>query len=325
MIELKKLLLYTFFCMSRHKIKTWVILILTIICYTISTLSLFVFDDFLIAAGWSLLLYALMHLYTLESRFLTTREHIYVFLWLSIVWWLFLFPSWRYLLFSILFYHAMLRWTVFIVRDELDNRRIISTWSLIHSGWYIFTLLITATFSLWGMATFREFNLTCNDISTYSNDFVEKAASPLTLWYEQITKAQNSVSSFLDTSVNEALWVSNTEVENAKKRVEQKEKNTWLLWWFELQKARIIDQVIEQKETVDDGICEVMITTIKKQYNTQNYIQYSVIVLMLLLLSPFVRIVILVWSTILWLLLRFLIKTNVYKITKEEKYVEDLT
>ena len=206
--------------------------------------------------------------------------------------------------------------------------------------WYIFTLLITTTYSIALVWMFQKFPLTCEWLQAASDKLIEFVEKPFKLSVDKIWdwtdsdqwwllwQFEDSVISWenldweelADEVVEEALIkVRNTEI-----RVE----DTWstlspIVAQFNDWKDSAVDQIMWQQESYSVWMCDMLLEEINAKYNLKEF-SLSVIVLIYLLLFGFVRVAIFIMSFIWFLVFKILYWLHLYKIEKVKKEVDEI-
>lgn len=204
------------------------------------------------------------------------------------------------------------------------------------------------------MATYSKFTLTCDQIYSYSDEFTEKFTKPFELGIDQVEHIKEKIAETSTLSVREVLGLPESEqTHNEPQQVPEEQvfmtpvsgfittQNTsqesiltneetvltgasnGLLGRVEILKQRLVDQVMQDQDFVNNGICDVLISSIKDRFDKPVF-QFSVIVLMYLLLYPIIRLIIFIMEFISLAIIGLLRLTKTYTFITKKEEVEDI-
>jgi len=210
---------------------------------------------------------------------------------------------------------------------ESNEKRIFRSWWYFTVGGYVFSVCISIAYSLFLIGGKTNFVLDCDVLNNASNKFVDYFAKPFKLWIQEVKTVKDKIWNFFDTDFSDVLnaWkelssvnnYSSPDLENSENSLIQKTKSQL----SSLQNK--IDTMLQDNTVVNLGICEFLVNQIKEKANNPIF-QFSVLVLMFLVLMPFVRIAFRTISIISYLLFKVLFWLKVYKIRKVQQEVEEL-
>lgn len=86
---------------------------------------------------------------------------------------------------------------------------------------------------------------------------------------------------------------------------------------------RLFDQVVRDNTSVNSSICSVLVEEISERYNKPAF-QFSVIMLLFILLYPFLRTFVWVIEGVAWLVLKILLFFGVYSFSTHVREVDDV-
>lgn len=308
--------------------------LITLISYLLTIYLLFVDKSFSLSLITISILYVAIHFSMIEMKKTARLLH---FLWIFFVaatlisfvnwWWDF------YFVISVYLFHAWLFCLVWYILEALQNRKILSSWEIIHIWGYIFTVFITLAYSTLILAVYPKFPYSCQQIYDNSDAIVDNIAAPFQWTADTVLEMKNNIKWWRDVSVWDALWLPqdiNIIVRNDSELwtwntwiVVQSWTKIWLLWYIDSYKKSLVDQVLLDRASVNMGICEIIVNKITDWYNKPVF-QFSLILLMFVLFYPFVRVFVYLIEFAAWIVLLLLKVSKVYSFERNLEEVEDL-
>lgn len=207
-------------------------------------------------------------------------------------------------------------WTLaYHLQDETQNKIKFNSRSYFNIGWYIFTVFITIGYSLLLLWFYPKFPRSCQDLSNASNRVVDAFTQPVTNGAKKITiNTQN----FRNTRVSDIISAGKTVSLQTTKTSQSPLIQTINTW-----KKNLIDQALQDNNTVSMGICDYLLTAVNKIYDKPAFLT-SIVILLFLLLYGFVRIVFYVMSFLWFIIFQILKLMGVYKKIRIMKEVTEI-
>lgn len=128
-----------------------------------------------------------------------------------------------------------------------------------------------------------------------------------------------------------AVWLSTLVQKpvDAVVNIESLQENTAYSWslsvvsLYDVAKAKVVDEIIEDKAQVRDSICEIIASNVEK--NIQKWLWIiPTMVLLFLIVSPLVSLAFRVFSVVSWLLLKLLIAIKAFSWIVHMKETKEL-
>ncbi|MBS8122542.1 hypothetical protein VAMP_178845n270 [Candidatus Vampirococcus lugosii] len=257
---------------------------------------------------------------------------------------------------SLFVFHIGISFFLLKLDSEVNNRKLLSSFSIFTAGTGIFSLFVSLTYASGFLAKYDEFNMTCDDIGEYIDSFLGMVLSPFEVTVNEANNIKNYTSSFYEKSFGELIGISNLssieqltgdlqninnltgnlqnltgEIQNLSgdlqnintEIIQDQNYNSGILGKVESWKNKLVDNVMKDKEIVDQGVCEVFIEQIDKRYEEPGF-KFSVILSLFLLLWPSFRLFIFIFSLINFLFFKFLNLIKVYSFFVRTDEVEDI-
>jgi hypothetical protein len=320
----------------KHKvrIRTIIFVLLTLLAYGFTFFYLFGNHDIFGSIVCVFFLYIFYHLASLDIKKFKAKYILLIILSLTIIDLSILFLSnWDFnlwLILSIISLNAAL-YALF------DSLNVISFNSITYflKWWYIFTLLITTTYSLALVWMFSHFPLTCEWLQAASDKLIEFVEKPFTFSVDKLWVLtdgwQGDLITQFESDVGESVVDEIPVVEDALIKV----KNTDIgvidssgtlspiMLQFNQWKSNSIDQIMWQQESYSVWMCDMLLDEINSKYNLKEF-SLSVVLLIYLMLFGFVRVAIFIMSFIWFLVFKILYWVWLYKIKKVKKLVNEI-
>jgi len=196
-------------------------------------------------------------------------------------------------------------------KTNRDTATYFTTWG------YMFTVFITIAYSLFIVGYYEKFPFTCEWLSEASNSVIETVTKPFKMGMEEVKDIKDSAQDFFATKWWDVVDITENII------IKTWEEQPKFLDKLSIYKTQLIDQTIEDNTKINMGICDYVLGEINTIYNTPG-VKISVIALMFLLLYGFIRIEFWIMTGIGILLFKILHKSNIYRIKKVLKEVEEL-
>ncbi len=108
---------------------------------------------------------------------------------------------------SIIVLNVSIIFLIMYINDEINNRKILSSWSIFNSGIWFFSFLITLSYSLMFVVKYDQFNLTCNMIYNGTANVIDFFASPMWLSISQVESIKSNINNINNTKIKDVLWL----------------------------------------------------------------------------------------------------------------------
>lgn len=291
---------------NKKKIRSVVFLILSIFSYLLTLLYLFGSHDVLGSIVAIFFLFIFLHF-----LFLDLKKIWYFHAFLAIIWLtsfnvaMFYVLSWDLNVWLILS-SFVFNITIFALFYSIEMTNFNSI-SYFVNGWYIFTLLVTITYSFALIGMFQQFPFTCEWLRSASNKVLEFVEKPFVISANKIQKTiQTSKDVFDDWTINKS---QNVLVEN--------NGNSFSFQDF---KKMTIDQLLSDQKKHSQWVCNMLLEEINEKYSLK-WFKLSAVLLTYFLLYWFIRLTIFVMSFIWFLIFKSLYWLWVYETKKIKKEV----
>lgn len=287
-----------------------VISLITIIIYILFIKALFIDHRIIFSAAYLFVLFFFLHFLYIDIKRFSFWNIAWAF---GIICCLCLFIVWspdRHIIWAILAIHAWFLSLIWYLSWVIKERVYFDSVSYFTTWWYIFTVLAALAYWLTLLWLYSRFPFTCSDLSSASQQVIDVFTNPFKIWLHTAEDLKQQSSSFFTTVSVKEFLVGNTAITSWS--FEQETRFSWLLWKFNTYKLLMVDQVIKDKNTVNMGMCDYLLKEITKRYADPNF-QFSLIVLIFLLLYPFIRIGFYVMSFVGIALFKILYWLKVYK------------
>ncbi len=319
-------------------LKRYLTIIFTISFYVLSVYFFFFDEKIVLWLLFSILFFLFAHYFIIELK-KTQEVNLLLIVWITTLFLLFInwFDNFFYVLWIILFNI----WVFFLlstIYDEIYNRINISSYKLFTRWIKIYTLFLSLTFAVAFLWTYRTFDLTCNQISSSTSQFSNYTMemfwfSTQSIWETNIQdvvdyiwknnwlvnmlswwKLDNLSWSMLTWS--NLTWENN--IENSFKWVEN--ITFWSFLNTDFYKSIVFNQIMENKQILNDNICELVVWKIKEKYQDPKF-QFSVMFLLFVLFYPLIRLALFIFSLINFIFFKLM---NLVKIYKFKTVVDDV-
>jgi len=289
----------------------------------------FVSHDILAAIPWVLWLFCLSYFLFIELKhILKTYQYGAIFVWAAAIWSFIVWFDIVFQIIAVLLFHLALWYFVYSIGNEMFERKSIRLRSLIHSGAYMFTALMTISYSILSLGVFKEFTLTCDELYSYSDDVLTYISSPFALGIDQITTIQKNIQELWSLSLQEFIGAKNQiytweTIETLTETWADNKEFIWLLGTVDMYSQRFLSQIMNDNSTINKWLCDYLIDEIAQRFNKPVF-QFSAILLMFILLSPLIRILVLLIEIIIFIILKLCFVLWMYTYTKQLEEVEDI-
>lgn len=305
---------------NKRKIRIAVFVLWSLISYLLLFFNLFGAHDVLWSVVFIFLLYISFHFMSLDVSFIKRRYMLLVLTSFTIIGISFLLISnWEsnvWLILSVI----LLNTSLYALFDLLKMISFNSIWFFLR-WWYVFTLLITISYSIALIGMFQKFPFTCQGLQDASNKliyFVEKPFN-FSVDNEDMVINWDKTWNIIDETVQGALL----KVKDEEVIPDPTNDLSPIVWQFNEWKSSAIDQIMNQQESYSVGMCDMLLEEINTKYNKTEF-RLSVILLSYLLLFWFVRVAIFIMSLIWFLSFKILYWLWFYKIEKVKKLVKEI-
>lgn len=210
--------------------------------------------------------------------------------------------------------------------DALSNRRDLSLWSYVFDGSWSFTLISAFTIAAFVLVQFQQLPFSCEYLTQKSFVGIQTVENGLkrlglggTEWLQSGTIAGGVSQTGGESGESESIEEERNEPNLSKSAF----LNTTWRSRFSERKTAFIDQVMTDRQTVNEGICTYVIDRITEKYQDPAF-QYSVAVLLMVLLTPFLTLLRITIYIINVMLLWWLQLIGVYRIAHTLHRVEEI-
>lgn len=225
--------------------------------------------------------------------------------------WILIFNIWVFFLF----------WTIY---DEIYNRIQISSYNVFTRWTKIYTLFLSITFAVVFLWTYRTFNLTCPQLSSFTTNFSKHILQKIWFKSHNISKIKlKDVANYIWKDEKILTWEkvilswTNLTWNNIKTNWNI---TFWNLFSIAFLKNVILNQIMQNKKLLEKNVCEIIVWKIKDEYQ-KPWFQFAVIFLMFMLFYPIIFLILFILSflNLIWFKLM-----NLAKIYKFKTVVEDV-
>lgn len=301
-------------------IRKMFVVFLTFLAYTGVIVQAFLLGWLLESLPWLVMLFFFTHLFYIEFKKYGLKYFLSILLIATFLLSLVLGRNNLFQQGALVLFHSILFYMCWIFDDQLHNRLELSSRQIFQSGTFIASLGGTLMMVLLFMHNHQKFDVTCNDVRTTSESVIDQFKKPFRLGYDQVQSLKNSVTSIASTKIHNVLGV---QVGSKKTPEVSSTISGGILGRFEYVKSLIIDQVVKDNSFVNQGVCELIVKQIQDKY-TNPVFQTSVILLLFLLISPFVRLLIFIVATLSFIVFKILNLLRIYRFKKVQKLWEEL-
>ncbi len=223
--------------------------------------------------------------------------------------------------------HGMLRYRRWEKCDALSNRRDLSLRSYVFDGSWSFTLISAFTIAAFVLVQFQQLPFSCEYLTQKSFVGVQAIENSIKRlgWGSDSVWVQDAA--IIGTSWQRTTGQNETESAEEELKEPNLSKSAFLntTWRARLseRKTTFVDQVMTDRQTVNEGICTYVIDRITEKYQDPSF-QYSVAVLLMVLLTPFLTLLRITIYIINVMLLWWLQLIGVYRIEHTLHRVEEI-
>lgn len=302
-------------------IRKTIVTILTLLIYCVTLYFLFYAHNVLYAIPAGVVLFMMMHFFALE----TTHWKRYMYTIVFASWWLLLIVFFQMFdlmkVVSVVVFHLALIILIRSVHDHVVYHTKVSVRDIVQGWSYLFSLLMTVAYSMVVVYSYVTFPLTCEGLYAAVDTVTDKVTQPFSVSAQKIEQRKDNIMWTKDMTVQEAIGVESGVVASLEENDEKKLSAKGILWTLEKRKQTAVDKVVESNEKINRKICEVIVDRIKQWFENPIF-QFSIVFVMFLLLGPLVRILLYLVEIVLFLLIKILLLTRVYRIYKVPVEVE---
>ncbi len=303
--------------------RRYFVIIFTIVSYFCFLYYFVVPTRWLMSSVFLLLFFIFVHYFFIELKnywllYLILIIGISTILEIVIIW----FSNiWEVL--SVCFINLWIIFLVYTLDWEVNNRKIISSWSIFTSWVGIFSLFVALSYALMVVAKYPTFDLTCDTLYQGVNRLVDTLSKPLKISVEEVKMIKQKIKELKQKKVKDIVIWTGEISPLILSGTENKVPKSGILWLIENYKIKLIDSVIKDKKVVDKWVCNFMITQIKDRYNKPSF-KFSVILLLTLLLWPFLRFALYIVWVINFIIFKILNFLKVYRFILKTDEVEEI-
>ena len=303
--------------------RRYFVIIFTIVSYFCFLYYFVVPTRWLMSSVFLLLFFIFVHYFFIELKnywllYLILIVGISTILEIVIIW----FSNiWEVL--SVCFINLWIIFLVYTLDWEVNNRKIISSWSIFTSWVGIFSLFVALSYALMVVAKYPTFDLTCDTLYQGVNRLVDTLSKPLKISVEEVKMIKQKIKELKQKKVKDIVIWTGEISPLILSGTENKVPKSGILWLIENYKIKLIDSVIKDKKVVDKWVCNFMITQIKDRYNKPSF-KFSVILLLTLLLWPFLRFALYIVWVINFIIFKILNFLKVYRFILKTDEVEEI-
>jgi len=307
-----------------------IITYLWVVLWYFTTIYMLFFKESILQSMIPLLIFfVFFHFAFLEFRKYKSRWIWILFVVISLIEILLLWFSTRQIPISVLIFNI---WVVFLsiwLRSATSNKRKFKAWTYFTVAWYMFTILMTLSYTLFLIWGKHHMDLSCWQIQQSSDRFIDTLASPFVFGWKEITLIKDGTkdikqkkNDFFNINVLEVLHLWKQVEVTPTDTIEDKKLFSWLIDKFDKLQTNI-DTAIKENTKVNLGICDLILWKITQIYNHPTF-QFTVVILMVLLLSPFIRFAFWIVSIIAFLIFKLLFLLKIYKTHKVLVEVDEI-
>lgn len=301
-----------------------IVLVFTLSSY-ILTVYFFFFDlKILFWLLFAIIFFLFAHYFIIEIK---KTQIVNLLLIVSVITLFLLVMSWFHNFFYAFWLVFLNLWVFFLfwtIYDEVYNRIEISSYNLFTRGVKIYTIFLSITFALSFLWTYKTFDLTCPQISSFTTKFAQNILGNVWIKTQNISnvklkdianyiwKDSSSLSwkNFLLTWSN-LTWVENKSFSNI---------TFSSLVSIDFWKNVVLNQIMQNKKLLDKNVCEIIVWKIKKEYQKPGF-QFTVIFLIFMLFYPIILLTLFILSFLNFILFKLM---NLFNIYKFKTVVEDV-
>ena len=319
---------------------------LWIFAYIFFIYSFFFLEYWLMGSTFLVLFFIFIHFFFIELKTYWTSYLIWIILVSAIVISTFLWYDDLYKITSLFISHIWFALLLLSIDNEVNNRKILSSWAIFNNWVWIFTIFMALTYSIAFISKYDTFSLTCEDINDNMNIFIDTVSKPLKISAQEVDNLKQFTQWIYNTKFKDFIWIPSIHEDFEEDNYSEFDFNTWsiitwdaiiydniynetnqfswwILWKIDWIKSQIIDNVLEDKELVDQWICEVMIDKISERYD-EPWFRLSVITLLFLLLWPSFRFIFFIIWVLSFIFFWILNMIKVYKFEIKMDEVENI-
>lgn len=309
-----------------------IVIVFTMSFYILSIYFLFFDAKILLWLFFSVIFFLFTHFFLIEikktqiTNLLLIISVITLFL-LLVIW----FHNFLYVLWIIFFniWVFFLFWTIY---DEIYNRIEISSYNLFTRWTKIYALFLSLSFSVAFLWTYRSFDLTCTQISSFTSNFSKHIFTKVWMqshnidnlklkdianyiWKDKSNKNlltwDNLINTWSNLSWNILSWDRIKDIKNI---------TFWSIVSIDFWKNVILNQIMENKTLLDKNVCNIIVWKIKTEYHKSGF-QFTVMFLLFMLFYPIIRLFLFILSFINFIFFKLM---NLSKIYKFKTIVDDV-
>jgi len=293
-----------------------VIIVFTMSFYILSVYFFFFDAKILLWLLFAVLFFLFAHYFLIETK-KTQITNLLLIVWfitlflLLVIW----FNNFFYVLWIILF-NVWIFFLFCTIYDEIYNRIQISSYNLFTRWTKIYTMFLSATFAVVFLWTYRTFNLTCGQISSFTSKVEQNVLK--NFWFN--SKNINNVKL---KDIANYIWKNNTD---NKLLTWENIVSTWenITFWslvnISFWKNVVLNQILENKKLLNKSICEIIVWKIKNEYYKTGF-QFTVTFLLFMLFYPIIWLFLFILSFINFIFFKLM---NLVKIYKFKTVVDDV-
>jgi len=290
------------------------VLIFTLSFYMLAVYYFFIQPKILIALIFTILFFVFTHYFIIELKktdiwnliVLVTIVVIANILLLGYLWTDNIFYT-----LGLVTLHLGILFLFWDIYEEVYNRITINSWKIFTMWARMFSLILSLTFALSFLGTYRSFNLTCNQIY----DLIQKTSKIAINYFDihlPIIKKDLQLREIIPNA-----WTWNIQPQFTGIKLNYLVKPDF--WKF-----IIINQIVKNKRNLDKSICQIIVINIKEKYN-KPWFQFTVMFLIFMLFYPLIRLIIFILAIINWIIFQLARLAKIYnykKIIEEVEMIE---
>ncbi len=312
------------------KMRIIVMYLITILAYGVTIYLLFFQEEIIPSMVPLFVFFVFYHFAYLEIKHRQIWKIWVLFIIISLVEMLLLwFHTWQVPT-SIIIFNTAIVILASSLKWASSGKRKFSAWWYFAVGGYIFTIFMTVAYSLFLIGWKWNFDLSCSNIEDTSNNFISTILTPFQIGKRQVqligdnawevkTRIQTNLKDIFTTNVGDILWFS--------KRIEiatTPEPSFGEKISLSIQKLKSnINSAVEEKLKLSMSVCDLVLKKIEQAYEHPAF-QFTIVLLMFVLLFPFVRIAFWIISVVALLIFELLYLLWVYKKQKILEEVEEI-
>ena len=187
------------------------------------------------------------------------------------------------------------------------------------------SFFIALGFALLSAATWHHKPLSCDELYEKLEQWAWRLASPLFLGAEAAGSIKTEIENFSQVTIGEVMGVDDEdiallsgELSRLAEIEEESAPEGSVLAFVSTWKTFITDEIVSEKEFINEGICETIIQQIQKKSSGPLF-SYSAAVLLFFLLYPLIKILLFMVSAVSLLIFELLKLAKIY--TREKKQI----